>query len=615
MEAVDGLVANGRRAEAAGDGALARELYQQALARAPASGAANFHLGHLLYSQGAMAEAEAFLALAARAQFPAARTVRGFALHRLGRLEEAAGELRAGLAARPDDPQAQATLFHILEALGKPSEAVVALEGLLRLRPDWTEARYNYASTLMTLGRDAEAEVALRQVLERDPSFAIAYRMAANLLHRQGRIDETLVLCQTGRRALPQHLELESFELFALNFSPDVPADTLFERHRAFGLRLEAETSASLRFPPRPAGRPLRIGYVSGDFSYHPVGLFMAPLLEGHDRARFQAYCYSTGTQVDDLTRRLRESASVWRDVHALPDPDLAALIHGDEIDILVDLAGHSGSSRLGVFARKPAPVQAAWLGYLNTTGLTRIDYRITDAYCDPIGLTEARHTETLVRLPHTQWCYRPFVSVTAAAELPLERNGHVTFGSFTQIAKLSRTTLELWAKILDALPGARLLIAGVARGAAAERLSARLEARGITAERVEFAPFLPVVDYLRLYDRVDIALDPTPYSGGTSTCDALWMGVPVLTLPGERPASRSAGSILTALALHEWIARDADDYVRRAVEHAQRPSELALLRRSLRERMLASPLTDEALFARELEQAFDQMWRRREKS
>jgi predicted O-linked N-acetylglucosamine transferase (SPINDLY family) len=644
IDAAEGLIAEGNRAEDAGDAARARELYRQAVAAAPqlaaahlnlgialegagdmaaaraayeralelepAGAAAHYNLGKLLYGQGAMAQAQAHLAhaLAARPDFPQARLVHGYALHALGRLHEAVLELRAGLAARPDDVHARATLFHILDAQGDAAAALVELESVLKLRPDWTQALYNYGTTLKSLRREAEAEAALRRVLERDPAFVLAYRMLGSLFHRQGRIEETLALCAAGRKALPESRDIESFELFALNFSDRVADDELFSRHVAFGTRLEA--SVPPRFTFRAAAkRTLRIGYVSADLSYHPVGLFMLPVLERHDRARFEAYCYATGPQVDDLTRRLRAAAGAWREAHALSDTALADLVHADGVDILVDLAGHSGVSRLGVFAQKPAPVQAAWLGYLNTTGLRRIDYRITDRYCDPEGATDGRHTETLVRLPHSQWCYRPFVDVAPASQAPLERNGAVTFGAFTQTAKLSPTTLGLWARILRESPAARLLIAGVV---AAERMHIALEQAHIERSRVELVPFLPVKEYLRLFDRIDIGLDPLPYSGGTSTCDALWMGVPVITLPGARPASRSAASILTTLGLDDWIARDGDDYVRRAVRFAKDARAVTTLRQTLRGRMQASPLTDEQGFTRALEETFESMWRRR---
>ena len=598
--------------ESAGQTVSARASFERALELEPANAAASYNLGKLLYAQGAFAEAERRLdaALAAKPDFPEARVLRGYALHALDLLAEARDELRAALRDRPGDVHARATLYHILDRTGDSGAAVHELEAILALKPDWIEALYNYGTTLMALKRDADAEAALRRVLRLNPTFAMAYRMIGSLLHKQGRIEELIELCEAGRRALPSSFDLESFELFALNFSDSVSADVLFERHVAFGRRLEAGSPRRFRFRERRgAKRPLRIGYVSADLSYHPVGLFLLPVLEHHDRAKIEAYCYATGPQVDDFTHRLRGAAHAWREGHALADDELADRIYADGIDVLVDLAGHSGVSRLGVFAQKPAPVQASWLGYLGTTGLTRIDYRITDRYCDPAGLTERRHTEALLRLPATQWCYRPFVDLEPATHAPVERNGSITFGSFTQTAKLSPTTLALWARLFEALPDARLLVAGVAPGAATARLRARLASAGIVASRIELEPFLPVADYLRLYDRVDIALDPLPYSGGTSTCDALWMGVPVITLPGERPASRSAASILASLGLQDWIADDADDYLARAVRFAADTRVVGDLRRSLRPRMRASPLTDEARFTRHLEDAFERMW------
>jgi len=599
--------------ESAGDLPAARASYERALELEPRNAAALYNVGKLLYSQGSYAEAQQRLAAALQVKpdFPAARVVHGYALHALDRLAEAREELRVALRKRPEDVHARATLFHILERTGERAAAAVELEGILALKPDWTEALYNYGTTLMALKRDGDAEAAFRRVLELEPTFAIAYRMLGNLLHRHGRLEELIALTAAGRRALPDSFELESLELFALNFSDQVSDDELFERHVAFGRRLEAASPARFGFPRiRPTRRTLRIGYVSADLSYHPVGLFLLPVLEHHDRVRIEAYCYATGPQVDAFTHRLRAAAHAWREGHTLADDELADRIHADGIDVLVDLAGHSGVSRLGVFAQKPAPVQAAWLGYLNTTGVTGIDYRITDRHCDPAGMTDHRHTETLLRLPASQWCYRPFVDLEPAAQAPLERNGIVTFGSFTQTAKLSSATLTLWARLLEGLPGSRLLVAGVEAGVAAERLRARLAAAGLAASRVELAPFLPVTDYLRLYDRVDIGLDPTPYSGGTSTCDALWMGVPVITLPGNRPASRSAASILATLGLDHWVAADAKDYVARAWRFASDTREVRELRRSLRSRMKASALGDEAGFTRQLEDAFERMWR-----
>jgi predicted O-linked N-acetylglucosamine transferase (SPINDLY family) len=287
----------------------------------------------------------------------------------------------------------------------------------------------------------------------------------------------------------------------------------------------------------------------------------------------------------------------------------LADEIHRDGIDILVDLAGHSGIPQLALFAQQPAPVQATWLGYLNTTGMTRIQYRISDRHADPPGLTESHHTETLLRLPHSQWCYRPFVTTPRAEMPPFEQNGYITFGSFNQAMKLSRSSRRLWAEILARLPDSRLLVLGVPEGRARDELWRDLTAAGVDRERITILPYLLLPDYFRRLAAADIALDTAPFSGGTTTCDALWMGVPVITVPGSRPSSRSAASILTTAGLTEWIASSPEDYVRLAVEFAREEKAITQLRASLRRRMRESPLMDEPRFVRDVESAYRGMW------
>jgi protein O-GlcNAc transferase len=599
--------------EAMGNSAAATAAYEQALFADPQNPAASYNLGKLLYSRGELAKAERLLqqALSSRPDFPDARLVYAYVLKAGGKLDAAAAQLKDVLLKRPDDVMARAELFHVLETQGNLAAAALELEAVLARKPDWTQALYNYGTTLMKLGRDGEAEAALRGVISREPGFVLAYRMLGNLLHRHGRVQELIEICRAGRAGLPQDFDLESFELLELNFVDNVSEDAVARAHRAFGARLERAFAPrfALRSDRAAVERKLRIGYVSSDLSYHPVGLFMLPVIERHDRSRFEVHCYATSTKADDFTRRLSSRADGWREAHALSDAQLAQLVHDDRIDILVDLAGHSGVCRLATFAQQPAPVQVSWLGYLNTTGLSRIQYRITDHHCDPAGLTEHLHTERLIRLPNSQWCYRPFVSVTHAPAPALRGNGHVTFGSFTQISKISPTTRVLWARILNAVPDSRLMVAGVADERSAENLLRELVAAGIARQRISVVPFAPVQDYLRLYDKVDIALDPTPYSGGTTTCDALWMGVPVVTVPGLRPASRSAASILTTVGLREWIAQGPQDYVRLAVGFARETQMLGSLRTSLRERVRSSPLMDEGRFVLDLERAYRKMW------
>jgi predicted O-linked N-acetylglucosamine transferase (SPINDLY family) len=527
-------------------------------------------------------------------------------------MQQAEPHLRTALARNPDFAQARAALFHVLEARGDLAGAATELEAVLRQKPDWPDALYNYAMALIRLRRDAEAEAALRRIIALDPQFMLAYRVLGNILHRQGRVREMLQLLGAARLRFPESFELESFELFLLNFAEDITGEALFSRHRAFGERLE--NARRRRFVASRANaepdRRLRVGYVSGDFNYHPVGLFTLPVLERHDRSRFEVHCYSTAKTADKFTRNLVEHADAWHDAAALSEANLADAIHDDHIDILVDLAGHSGVSRLGVFAEQPAPIQAAWLGYLNTTGLTRVQYRITDAHCDPPGVSDRWHTETLVRLPHSQWCYRPFASITAAETPPVLRNGYVTFGSFNQAFKISREVRRLWAEILQQLPASRLVILGVPEGRGRHQLVSGFGDAGIEPGRIALLPYVSLQDYFGWYNAVDIALDTMPYSGGTTTCDALWMGVPVVTAPGTRPSSRSSASILSTAGLQEWIASSPENYVRLAVASGRDGAALAGLRKSLRQRLRESPLMDEKRFVSDLESVFRQMWR-----
>jgi predicted O-linked N-acetylglucosamine transferase (SPINDLY family) len=529
-----------------------------------------------------------------------------------GAAQEAEALLRAVLSRDPRSADAHAALFDLYRLQGDLDGAQREIRAALELRPDWAGAHYAHGVILRKQKRTAEAEAAFRRAVALDPAQLRAQLALGSVVLGQCRVEEACAIYRAARSSCADTLALESAELFALSYLDEVTAEDSFARHAAYGSRLEQAHPARfepLRNAPDPERR-LRVGYVSGDLMFHVVTQFLLPLVERHDRAAVEVCCYSTGDTVDDHTRKLMARADLWRDVSALSDAERADLIHRDGIDVLVDLAGHSGVPNLAVFAQRPAPVQATWVGYLNTTGLTRIRYRISDSVCDPPGLTDRYHTETLVRLPHSQWCYRPFVAVDAAGAAPLERNGFVTFGSFNQAAKISPSLRRLWAAMLSALPDARLVIGGVAAGRATDELYLDLARGGIGRERVTLVPYLSVEDYLRGYNGIDIALDTSPYSGGTTTCDALWMGVPVVTVPGVRPSSRSAASLLTTVGLEDWIAATPEDYVRRAVHYARERSTVAGLRRSLRERMRGSPLMDEARFVRDMEDAYRGMWR-----
>lgn len=610
----DALIASGARAERGGRLDRASSRYRAAARVLPGDAPAWLNLGAVLEASGDAAGAAS--AYAALLTVDAANP---YANYNLGRLRHAGGDLtgaeallRAAVRARPQFADAHVALANVQDARGDLQAAAASLEAALGLQPDLAGAWYNFGELLWRLGRYDAAEAALRRTLELEPRFVPAWHLLGNMLRGTARLEEALAAFAAARRLEPQRFDLESMELLTLTLSDRLPAGQLFERHRAFGARLEAAVPA--RAAPHARSRDplrrLRVGYVSCDFNRHPVAWFLQPLLERHDRAGFESILYFTGEKLDEATAQVRAAADGWREAAALDDAALAQAIERDGIDVLVDLTGHAGALRLGAFARQPAPVQLTWLGYLHSTGLTRIGYRLSDARADPPGIAERLHTERLVRLPHSLWCFRPPYAAEHAAEPPWRRNGHVTFGSFNHAPKLSGTVRRLWAEILRALPQSRLLLVGVPHGRSQADLLRDFAEAGVGAERLTLLPRVSMGEYLQQFDAVDMALDTTPYGGGTTTFDALWMGVPVLTLAGERSASRSAASILGALGLHDWVAASEEDYVRRALAHAADGAGIAALRASLRARLRASPLMDEARFARDIEAAYRELWR-----
>jgi predicted O-linked N-acetylglucosamine transferase (SPINDLY family) len=353
----------------------------------------------------------------------------------------------------------------------------------------------------------------------------------------------------------------------------------------------------------------LKIGYVSPDFRTHPIGRFMLPLLKAHDRKQFEIYCYSGTRFPDEVTSALRQHADIWHDAPNLSDPALANLIHRDRIDILVDLTMHMVHNRLLVFARKPAPIQITYLAYPGTTGLQAIDYRITDPYLDPPGMDEAVYSERTIRLPRSYWCYEPGLEAALdVAPVPLLRNGFITFGCQNNYCKISPQAWNAWQRILSAVPQSRLLVytpPGDHRDTARQILADA----GIDPSRLLFSESRNI-DYFRCYNRIDIALDSFPYVGGTTTCDALWMGVPVVTLAGRMASGRGGVSILTNIGLPDLIARTPEEYVAIAVALAADLPRLERLRSTMRDRMRNSPLMDPSPFAASMESIYRQVWR-----
>jgi predicted O-linked N-acetylglucosamine transferase (SPINDLY family) len=391
-----------------------------------------------------------------------------------------------------------------------------------------------------------------------------------------------------------------------------VTAEGLFTEHLAAGRRLEAATPPwrnQLGNTPEPE-RVLNIGYLSGDFRMHSVAAFTEFLFSRHDRDKVKVFAYSSTPHHDSMTARIMQSVDEWRDLRDKRDETVAAAIIDNRIDVLVDLSGHTSGSRVRVLAGRAAPVQMTWLGYINTTGLQAVDYRITDAIADPPDMSEALHTETLLRMPHSQWCFRP---PEAARLVVPERDAAgrpFTFGALNQYAKVSEAGVALWIAVLRAAPTARLRVVNVPNNSATDRLARKLIESGIDRERFDLVDRVPHGDYYREYSRVDACLDSTPYSGGTTTCDALYLGVPVITLAGSRPISRSTASLVTTVGSSQWVATSVDQFVSIAFALAREGSWSTTARAALRARMIRSPLMDEQRFTADLEALYRKAWR-----
>jgi predicted O-linked N-acetylglucosamine transferase (SPINDLY family) len=417
------------------------------------------------------------------------------------------------------------------------------------------------------------------------------------------------------REALAVHAEagdLGSNLLFTLNSVPDLDAEAVTAEHLAWAAR-HADPLAAAQADFDNAADPeraVRIGYVSADFRRHAVACFMEPVLRHHRHERFEVYGYSNWAKPDEVTQRLRGLCDHWRDIAGVDDARAAQMVREDRIDILVDLSGHTGGNRLLLFARKPAPIQATYMGYLGGTGMAAMDLRITDAQIDPVGVAEPLYRERLLRLPHGTVCYQPPQDAPQVGALPALERGRVTFGSFNSFPKLSDAAKRAWARLLARLPGARLRVVGVPAGEACERMLKLFESEGVFADRIDVLGRLPYQAYLEQYLQTDIALDPYPYNGGTTTLESLWMGVPVITRAGRAGFSRCAASHLASVGLDDLVAGTWEEYIDIALRLAGDLPRLAGLRAGMRERMRASPLLDAAAFTRDLEALYRGAWR-----
>jgi predicted O-linked N-acetylglucosamine transferase (SPINDLY family) len=493
-------------------------------------------------------------------------------------------------------------------------ESASASRHAIELKPDYAGAYNNLGASLQALGRFEESVSALRRAIELKPDLAWAHNNLGVALLNLNRLDEADAAYRSAIHLKPGFAEADSNRLMCLNYLPDASGEALLPEHRAWDQRHASGFATLPHANSRDPERRLRIGYVSGDLRRHSVAYSLIDVLTAHNGSDFEVFCYSTSATVDGMTERLRGASDHWRGLAGVSDDDAAAMVRDDAIDILIDLSGHTAGNRLLLFARKPAPVQVNWMGYPNTTGMAAMDYRLVDPITDPPGIAEAWASEALVRLQGGFLCYAPPPEAPEVAPPPSLASGAITFGSFNNPPKLSDPTIETWAGVLRRVPTARLLLKGrpFIDSAARALMQARFAGHGIGPERLILLGWTAGVgSHLEAYGQIDIGLDPFPYNGTTTTCEALWMGVPVVTLLGERHVARVGASLLSRVGLQDLIAEDPGQYIEIAAGLAQDSARLASLRQGLRHRVKARSLGDGLQFTPTLEAALRQMWRR----
>jgi predicted O-linked N-acetylglucosamine transferase (SPINDLY family) len=591
----------------------AMPCFRQALEIRPNYYEALNNLGSLFTEQGLLAEGETSCreALKLKPDYAPAHSNLGVCLQQQGRLTESEACFRHALQFNPDSAEALCGLGITLNDLDYLPEAETSLRHALEINPNYIDALSNLGLILERQGRVDEAIASYNRALELDPDNADILNNLGLTLQDQGRLDESIPLMRHALKLKPDHLGAQNNLLFGFNYHPDASAEDVFRVYQDY----DSRRGMPLRSTWRPhnndknPARRLKIGYLSPDFRQHATRNFLEPLLGWHDKSMVEVYAYAELTKEDDVSIRYRSYVDHWIPTKGMSDEALAQRIRDDGIDILVELAGHTASNRLPVFARKPAPVSLSWLGYGYTTGLSAIDYYLTDAVCAPLG-SEALFAEQPWRLENPPYAYRPTVGMGGVGSLPAQKCGYITFGTLTRSIRINHRTIRVWSDILKAVPNSRLVIdsRNFKDPLMQERMAARFMEQGISRERLAIGFNSPPWDTLR---SIDIGLDCFPHNSGTTLFETLYMGIPYITLAGRPSVGLLGSCILQGVGHPEWIAESEDDYVVKAVKLADDWSYLASIRAQLRTEMENSPIRDEAGFARKVENAYRQMWQR----
>jgi len=531
----------------------------------------------------------------------------GLALHMTKRFQEAIVHYEKALSMGFETAALHCNRGVIYKDLRKGGDSIMAFHKAVTMDPSNVSYLNNLGAAALELGLNSEALECFEQAVEKNPKLPTARNNIGNLLKDRARGMDALPQYRKSMELNPDDRDAPSNYLLCHMYIPDMDPKVVFEEHRKWGVSTTKKFPPAFKFKPRVAGAKIRVGFLSADLCHHPVAHFIEPIFRGYDREHFEVVAYGDQRKSDEFSARFAKQVDLWRETSSYDDRALAKLIHEDRVDILFELAGHTAYHRLGVFALKPAPVQVSYLGYPGTTGLPTIDYRLTDSFADPRGTTEHLHTEKLIRVPECAWCFEPDASAPEVQPLPALQNGYVTFGCFNNMAKLNPALFETWADILLRVPGSHLRLKArtLTDDGVRKELMSYFTARGIEEDRLDFFGHTrKIVEHLSHYHSVDIALDSFPYHGTTTTCEAMWMGCPVITRAGKTHVSRVGVSLLNAVGLQEFIAETREEYIEKAVALAAQTERLQELRSAMRGRLLPSVLMDEKRFVHGFETA-----------
>ena len=588
--------------------------YYKALGLKPDYTEAFSNLANIFRKQGRFNQAAALYkkALTLQPNDAVAYNNLGHVYRELGSIKDEIVCYKKALQVDPDYAYTYLNLGNALQYQGGLDKAILCYQKSLQKKSDFSEAYNNLGSVFIMKGRLNEAARCFQKALLMNPYYAEAYNNLGSINQNQGKVIESLFCFRKALEIKPNYVKSHSNLLYAMQYDSEIGSDRLFEEAshwwQQHGLKKTSTYNAVAN--STKSGR-IKIGYISPDFREHSVSYFFLPLLRYHNHDSFEIFCYSEVKREDEITDQIKEMSDHWRLIAWLSNRAVADQVRQDGIDILVDLAGHTAENRLLVFAYKPAPVQITWLGYPGTTGMPVMDFRFTDDIADPPGEADKYHSETLVRLPHGFLCYEPPENAPDVSGLPARKNGYITFGSFNNLPKINPEVIALWSRLLERVVDSRLLLKSkqFADEQVRQRFLDLFSVCGIGAERLRLLPrAASTADHLAVYHQVDIGLDPFPYNGTTTTCEALWMGVPVITLRGDRHAGRVGTSILTRMGLEELVAESHDEYVGIGIKLAQNITALESLRASLRSHMQSSVICDGESFTRIMEESFQSL-------